>query len=128
MRITTTRITVTKRHALTISRGTETGSVNVVVEVEHDGVVGLGEMAPNDVTGDHADTTEAAVAIWQDALAEASPLDRQSVRDVLGADPMGSAGRAALDLALFDWLGKRAGLPVWQMLGADPSRIAPTSS
>jgi len=28
---------------------------------------------------------------------------------------------------MFDWLGKRADLPVWRILGADPSRIVPTS-
>ena len=35
--------------------------------------------------------------------------------------------KAALDVALHDWLGKRVGLPLWQMWGLDRSRIVPTS-
>ena len=57
MRVTSSRIVLTKRHALTISRGTMAGSTNVVVEVSHDGIVGIGEMAPSDVTGDSAEDT-----------------------------------------------------------------------
>ena len=127
MRLSTQRITLTKRHALTISRGTITGSTNVVVRVEHEGIVGLGEMAPSDVTGDSADSAEAQIAEWQSALGALSPFDRQRVGDIIGQQPKGSATRAALDMALFDWVGMRADVPVWRLLGADPSRIAPTS-
>ena len=127
MRLSTQRITLTKRHALTISRGTITGSTNVIVKVEHDGVVGIGEMAPSDVTGDTADSAEAQIDAWQPALDDRSPAERQLVGDIVGNDSRGSAIRAALDLAMFDWIGMRAGLPVWRLLGADLSRIAPTS-
>lgn len=127
MRLSTQRITLTKRHALTISRGTMAGSTNVVVRVEHDGIVGMGEMAPSDVTGDTADSAEAQIADWQPALGTLSPFERQRVGDIVGQEVKGSATRAALDMALFDWIGMRAGVPVWRLLGADPSRIAPTS-
>ena len=127
MRLSTQRITLTKRHALTISRGTTAGSTNVVVRVEHDGIVGMGEMAPNDVTGDTAESAEHAVAGWQSLVESMSPVERQRIGEEVGSEAKGSAVRAALDLALFDWIGMRADLPVWQMLGADPSKIAPTS-
>ena len=127
MRLSTQRITLTKRHALTISRGTLAGSTNVVIRVEHEGIVGMGEMAPSDVTGDTADSAEAQIAEWQSALATLSPFERQHVGDIVGQEMKGSATRAALDMALFDWIGMRADVPVWRLLGADPSRIAPTS-
>jgi L-alanine-DL-glutamate epimerase-like enolase superfamily enzyme len=38
-----------------------------------------------------------------------------------------SSARAALDMALHDWLGKRVGLPLWQMWGLDRNVIVPTS-
>src|SRR5207249_269130 len=44
--------------------------------------------------------------------------------DALGG---GRAVRAAVDMACYDWLGKRAGLPVYGILGGDISRIAETS-
>lgn len=128
MHVTSSRITLTKRYPLTISWGTFAESTNVIVRVEHDGVAGLGEMAPADLRGDAADRTEAAVAVWNDALAGCSPFDRQRVDAVLSQDePFEAPARAALDMALYDWLGHRAGLPVWRMLGGDRSRIVPTS-
>ena len=127
MRLSTQRITLTKRHALTISRGTTAGSTNVVVQVDHDGIVGIGEMAPSDVTGDTAESAEQQVAEWQPLVEAMSPVERQRIGELVGNESRGSAVRAALDLALFDWIGMRADLPVWRMLGADPSRIAPTS-
>ncbi len=127
MRLSTSRISITKKRPLTISRGTISGSTNLVVEIEHDGTCGIGEMAPSDVTGDTAESAEATIVEWQDELTDCSPLDRQRISGIVGTEAEGSATRAALDLAMFDWLGKRAGLPVWKMLGADPTDIAPTS-
>jgi L-alanine-DL-glutamate epimerase-like enolase superfamily enzyme len=46
---------------------------------------------------------------------------------VLAAHPGRSAAAAGLDLALHDWLGKRAGLPVWKLWGLSLARIEPTS-
>ncbi len=127
MRVTSSRIVLTKRHALTISRGTMAGSTNVVVEVSHDGIVGIGEMAPSDVTGDSAEDTEVTLERWGPLLAPVAPVERQRIATLLEHDDAGSAVRAALDMALYDWLGKRAGLPVWQLLGGDAGRIVPTS-
>jgi L-Ala-D/L-Glu epimerase len=128
MRLSTHRVDLTKRYPLTISRGTITGSTNVIVSVEHDGVVGIGEMAPSDVTGDNADATEHAVSRWNSLLASVAPFERQRVNNSLGPVPLvGSAARTALDCALWDWLGKATGRPVWQLLGTDPSACVPTS-
>jgi L-Ala-D/L-Glu epimerase len=128
MRLSTERITLTKRYPLTISRGTITGSTNVIVTVEHEGVRGRGEMAPSDVTGDTADTAEQAVAGWCTSLSVVAPYEHQRVAELLGAVPqVGSAVRAALDMACHDWMGKATGRPVWQLLGSDPGRCVPTS-
>ncbi|HMJ97481.1 MAG TPA: dipeptide epimerase, partial [Thermoleophilaceae bacterium] len=37
-----------------------------------------------------------------------------------------AAGKAALDAALHDWIGKRLGVPLWQLLGLSP-QAPPTS-
>lgn len=127
MRLSWTAISLTKRHPLTISRGTIRGSTNLVVRVDHDGVIGLGEMAPSDVTGDDETSATAAFARWNERLADLAPTSRQEVERRLADDEGGPATRAALDMAMFDWLGRRAGLPVWALLGANPSRTPPTS-
>ncbi len=38
-----------------------------------------------------------------------------------------TAVRAAIDMALYDWIGKKAGLPLWYLWGLDLRRIVPTS-
>ena len=128
MQIATDRIVLTKRHPLTISRGTSAGSTNVVVSVEHDGMVGIGEMAPSEVTEDSAESAESAIAEWSARLVDVAPTELQRLESILGpVQRTGSAIRSAIDTACFDWIGKRANLPVWQLLGLDRSRIVPTS-
>jgi L-Ala-D/L-Glu epimerase len=137
VKITSERIDLVKIHPLAISRGTMFGSTNVVVSVVHDdldahkGIVGLGEMAPSDGTDDTSESAEAAVAAvaeWNLSLAALMPTEFQRVEQILGpVGRQGSAMRAALDMACWDWMGKRAELAVWQLLGTDRNRIVPTS-
>lgn len=120
--------TVHKRFPLTISRGTTAQTTNVWLRVEHDGIEGWGEASPFSL-GNHRQCTETLKQALQQAqpLLEAfSPLERQQIFQVLEAQ-VPSAAQAALDVALHDWLGKRVGLPLWQMWGLDRSRIVPTS-
>lgn len=128
VQITSDRVELRKRHPLTISRGTSAGSTNVIVSVRHDGIVGRGEMAPSEVTHDSAESAEKALSEWASVLEDLAPTDLQRIEGLLGpVVGTGSAVRAALDMACFDWLGKRAGLPVWRILGLDPTVIVPTS-
>ena len=64
MNIQAQRFTVAKRYALTISRGTSAGSENLLVTVEHDGVTGIGEMAPTS-GGPVAETAETALSVLE---------------------------------------------------------------
>ena len=128
MKIRTARFQVTKRHALTISRGTSSGSENLLVEVEHEGIVGLGEMAPTSggAVAETADTAEADILRWSDPLESLAPWDLQKIEEIVWARG-GSAARAALDIALHDWIGKRLNTPLWQLFGLDREHIPPTS-
>lgn len=128
MNISLKKFQVTKRHALTISRGTSAGSENLLVTVEHEGVAGLGEMAPTS-GGDVPETAAQAeidLAALTDILAHCTPWDLQALDSLRSVGTLGGAARAALDMALYDWQGKRLGIPVWKMLGLDRSRIVTT--
>ena len=136
MRVSAHPLPLVKRIPLTISRGTSGSTDNVVVVVEHDGVSGHGEMAPNAVTGDTAERTFAALERWAPKLEPLAPWERARITDVARADPAapegiggpgGTAALCALETACWDWLGKRAGLPIWRMLGLDRGRIVPTT-
>jgi L-alanine-DL-glutamate epimerase-like enolase superfamily enzyme len=102
-------------------------ATNVFFRLETDwGTVGYGCAAPDPhVTGeDPADVVRA--------------LDERAGSDLKGSDPLRHAmlmerlkkslrdqpsARAAVDMALYDILGKVAGLPVWKLLGGYRRRI-----
>ncbi|MFM7450456.1 MAG: dipeptide epimerase [Leptolyngbyaceae cyanobacterium] len=121
--------TVHKRFPLTISRGTTAQTTNVWVEIEHNGIQGWGEASPFTI-GCHHQTTEVIVRSLQKiapSLQAFSPLERQRIEALIRDVCLPSAASAALDIALQDWLGKFAKLPLWQLWGLDCGRIKPTS-
>ena len=129
MQIRVRRFTLTKRYALTISRGTSAGSENLLVEVEDEGVTGFGEMAPysGGAAPETAEEAEADIRRWSVLLAGCSPWEMQRIERLLDSADGSRGARAALDCALHDWQGKRVGLPVWKLLGLDRDAIPPTS-
>ncbi|MDJ0797306.1 MAG: dipeptide epimerase [Calothrix sp. MO_167.B12] len=129
MHIDVETFTVNKRFPLTISRGTTAHTENIWVKIQADGIEGWGEASPFGV-GNHRQST----SIIKDSLQQIiptlqsfHPLQRQQIEQVLGIEKLPSAAIAALDMAMYDWLGKRVGLPLWQMWGLDKNAIAPIS-
>ncbi len=129
MQLDVQTFTVHKRFPLTISRGTTAQSTNVWVKIHQDGIEGWGEASPFS-TGSQPQTTEVLVAALEQiapTLTQFTPLERQSIEQVLTQTQLPSAACAAIDMALYDWLGKKVGLPLWQLWGLDRSRIVPIS-
>ena len=129
MQIQIQTFTVHKRFALTISRGTTAQTTNIWVRIEHDGIEGWGEAAPFSI-GEQSQTTEMIARSLQaivPLLKALNPLERQRIDRLMAETRLPSAARAALDLALHDWVGKHANLPLWQLWGLERDRIVPTS-
>ncbi|MFN6463013.1 MAG: dipeptide epimerase [Nostoc sp. DedVER02] len=129
MQINVNLFTVNKRFPLTISRGTTAQTTNVWVRISDDGIEGWGEASPFGV-GNHrqsTDTIKDSLDQIAPLLQAFSPLQRQEIEQVLIQNQVPSAARAALDMAMHDWLGKRVGLPLWQIWGLDRNQIVPTS-
>lgn len=129
MQIHAELFTVNKRFPLTISRGTTAQTTNVWVRVEHDGIEGWGEASPFSL-GNHRQSTEMlkeAIAQITPQLAKLNPYQRQQIELLFSQLHTPSSAKAAIDMALHDWLGKRVGLPLWQLWGLDCARIVPTS-
>lgn len=137
MTITFRTVRLTKLYPLAISRGVSTGSNNLFVFAEHEGHVGVGECAPG--TG------------YDDTLADIATADLGGLLESLGFSREGDGFRrdgeppaphevwamafargvnpsaiAAIDVALWDLLAKRAGQPLYRVLGL-PRPSVPTS-
>jgi L-alanine-DL-glutamate epimerase-like enolase superfamily enzyme len=111
------------RETFQIARGAADEETVVAVELERDGIVARGEGAPVDYWGE-----------TPEGIAEA--LEAEGVA-VIGDDPFSAVERVrqwdgpqgakmALDGALHDWVGRRAGLPTWKLLGT--ARVTPPTS
>jgi L-Ala-D/L-Glu epimerase len=103
-----------------IARGSRTTQSVVQVELEHEGVVGRGEAAPVYYRGESVESaaeflTEAAPPLIGD-----DPFALEAIEGRLEDVDGEAAGKAALDAALHDWIGKRLGLPLWRLLGLSP--------
>lgn len=114
-------------HPFGIARWTRTATANVLVEVEAEGVVGRGEGAPNARYGESQDDALATIA----RLRLDRPATREQVVACIDAMALQTSGqnsaRAAVDAALWDWLGKQVDKPAWALLGLPRPRPTPTS-
>ncbi len=127
MRLTYRRFDLKLRHTFTIARGSSDIDPIMLVELEHDGVVGLGEAAPSGRYGESIDTVEKFLASidlssFQDAFALEEVL-----RFVDAHQPGNPAAKASIDLALHDWVGKKLGVPLYRLWGLSPEKTPVTS-
>src|SRR5262245_51388669 len=105
-----------------ISHGAKQAHRNHVVRIEHDGITGLGEAAPSHYYGETSATVEAALSAWAPLLGD-DPFALDAIEHRLdGAVQGNGSARAAVEMALHDWIGKKLGKPTWKLLGLDPAR------
>lgn len=118
-----------KRVPLTISRGTSTHTMMGWLRWSEDGVIGWGEAVPFaiDEQPQTVEGYEAALAANRGWLEKATAWERIEIDRQLWANGAPSGLIAAVNLALWDWLGKRLGQPVWRLLGL-PATPGPLTS
>ena len=119
------KVNLKKKHPLQISRGIHSKSQNLFVEIIKDGITGWGESAPGKTEGaSNADEVETCLSKLID-----TSIDSLSIYEIyqrskeLNIPP---CAHAAIDIALWDWKAKKAGLPLNNLLGL-PTPSTPTS-
>ena len=130
MKITVETFTVHKKFALKISRGTTAQTTNVWLRVDREGIEGWGEASPFSIDKSKPKDTAKLLTELETAIPQLEPyhpLQRQEIGTKLNQMGISSAARAAVDMALYDWLGKKANLPLWQLWGLNCDRIVPIS-
>src|SRR6187402_1356737 len=108
------------RRAFRISRGRRTEVRNVFIRLERDGLCGYGEASPNAFYGE---TWESVTAALERARAFIESLRIQEVEDientwaeVWSLLAPSRAAQCALDLALWDWLARKEGHSVTELV------------
>lgn len=111
----------------TIAYNTFDRAVNIFLSLETNAsYVGYGCAAPDpEVTGETPESVETALeSIVRENLLGADPLRisfiMENIKKIMPVQP---AVQAAIDMALYDVLGKVAGLPLWKLLGGYRDRM-----
>jgi len=100
----------------------------ILTRLTRDGVTGVGEGAP--IVRFHESPEEGCRAIdgLRSWLETVDPWRFGKVMEEVGHRVSGHfAARASLDIALFDWVGKKSDLPIFRLLGLDPEDTPITS-
>jgi len=115
------------RQAWTLSRGTWTTRRNVLVRLEKDGIVGFGEAAPIPRYQESAESN-------QEFIKKALPILEKDLwafqdrwRELEQLDSGQNAAKAALDLAILDWVCKSLKVPLYKFLGLDRNKTLTTT-
>ncbi len=110
-----------------IARGVQTVASNAIVQINHDGYTGYGEAAPDEFYGEDVETVLACVARFAGNLGN----DPFAIEDVMNQLDkiirLNPAAKAAVDMALYDLVGKMLGVPLYKLLGLNAAHAAHTS-
>lgn len=127
-RITYKKIKLNLGHTWTISRGSTDYKEDVFVYYEKEGITGIGEASHMTGAGQNADRTIEELKKIMPIYLEADPFKFYELTDKANQEIKSiSPAKAALDIALFDWLGKKFNIPVHRLFGLDPSKYVDTS-
>lgn len=106
--------------ALTVAYGSYAVLNYALIKVHtDDGLTGLGEASPDpEVTGETQDSVIAALQDMRSVLIGHDPFSIESIIEICEARiPDQPAAIAAIDMALYDLMGKQLSIPAYQLLG-----------
>jgi L-Ala-D/L-Glu epimerase len=115
------KIDLKLRHTFTIARGSRDHVTVVIVELEQDGITGYGEASP---ILRYNETPDTVIAFLKklDILKFKNPFALENHYGYMHSlSEKDKAARAAVDIALHDWMGKALGQPLHKIWGLDPA-------
>src|SRR4051812_9348695 len=109
------------RHTWTTTMSSSTYRDTLHVRYIRDGITGYGEGAPIVRYKEDAQSAQKAVQSVMDLLTSTDAFYIEKLENEIWKRIPGEwAGKSAMDIALMDWIGKKAKQPVYQMFGLDP--------
>lgn len=116
------------KHRWTIARNSSNYKENVFVQLTKDGITGVGEAAPNIRYDEDAERTTQSLIDCTEILKGKNFLNFQDLKteiDKIITDQ--SCAKAAIDMAILDWVGKKLNVPLYKMFGLNPEQAPLTS-
>ena len=111
------------RHTWTTTMSSSEYRETVQLRYSKGGITGYGEGAPIIRYKEFPESAQKAIESIAGRIAAGKPLEYRKmlaeVRQALG--PSQRAAMAAVDIAVFDWIGKKLGVPLYKFLGLDPA-------
>jgi len=116
------------RHTWTTTMSSSQYRDTLYVAYARDGITGHGEGAPIVRYHEDAESARKAVESVRALLLSANPMQFAKVMaEVFRRVPGEWAGKAAIDIALMDWVGQKLGIPLYTYFGLDPKDAPPTT-
>jgi L-alanine-DL-glutamate epimerase-like enolase superfamily enzyme len=120
--LTTKIVRLNLRHAWTTTMSTSTYRDTVHTTFSRDGITGHGEGAPIVRYHENPQAAQKAAESVRDLLISADPMQFAKTMSRVFQSVQGNwAGKAAIDIALMDWVGKKLGVPLYTLFGLDPA-------
>ena len=117
------------RHTFQIAREIRDVQNNIIVLLkDENGITGLGEAAPISFFGEDVKSGTEVLTQSVDLLKNADPFH---IEDITGSlknkFPKDTAARAAIDIAIHDFIGKKLKIPLYKLLGLNRKEVKTTS-
>lgn len=127
MEITLEELNLELEIPFTISRGTMTVSHNILCIIHDEEKEAFGEASPSSYYGETPESVKEVLMDVSSRLpADVSPI-QHIISDLLDEYPNARSALCAIDVALYDLLGKRLNAPLYRILALDPLRTPKTS-
>jgi len=115
------------KRRFTISRGSRDEVNNVLVKIHGQGVTGIGEAAPNHRYNETQESAMSFISSFGSYKTE-YPFDVSLLVEKMEQHGEGEyAAKAGLEMALYDWIGKKLDIPLYKLLQA-PGRTGPRTT
>jgi L-alanine-DL-glutamate epimerase-like enolase superfamily enzyme len=119
--------TLELKHTFTVATFSRTTTPVMMVEVEKDGIIGYGEASMPPYLGESHETAKIFLS-KVDLSKYGDPFLLEDIlKDIDAIAPGNPAAKAAVDIALHDWLGKKMGWAWHRIWGLDPKKTPVTT-
>ncbi len=119
--------TLELKHTFTLATSSRTTTPVMMVEVEKDGIIGYGEASMPPYLGESHATAQAFLSKVDPGIFADPFMLEENLKAVDALAPGNYAAKAAVDIALHDWIGKTMGYPWHRIWGLDPAKAPVTT-